>query len=127
MPGPSRSRQGDGPNERRAGAQRQRRTRRQPAVRHARRFSWSRRTGVAAALVLVVGGAVEFASQSLKGTGPGSSSVGAPPPPALTLLPPSTAVTRNASIDLTAVAPANLRNDQLYQVRIFDNDQPVVG
>ena len=66
-----------------------------------------------------------FASQSLNHPDPAANTVGAPPPPPLTLLPPASAITRNDSIDLTAVAPANLRNDQHYQVRVFVNDQPV--
>ena len=79
---------------------------------------------MAAALVLVVGGAVAFASQSLNHSDPGTTKVAPPPPPPLTLLPPATAVTRAGSVDLTAVAPANLRMDQTYQVRVFVNDQP---
>lgn len=79
---------------------------------------------MAAALVLVVGGAVAFASQSLNHSDPGTTNVAPPPPPPLTLLPPAAAVTRAGSIDLTAVAPANLRIDQSYQVRVFVNDQP---
>ena len=79
---------------------------------------------MAAALVLVVGGAVAFASQSLNHSDPGTANVAPPPPPPLTLLPPAAAITRAGSIDLTAVAPANLRIDQSYQVRVFVNDQP---
>jgi hypothetical protein len=124
MPGPSRSKQRGGPSDRRDGAQRQRRTRRQPPARHARRVSWSRRVGIAGALLLLAGGSIAFASQSLpKGTG--DAVVGAPPPPALTVLPPPDALTRSASLDLTAVAPQNLRHDQSYVVRIFVNGQPV--
>ena len=52
-------------------------------------------------------------------------SVGAPPPPPLTLLPPAVAITRNATVDLTAVAPANLRPDQHYEVRVFVNGNPI--
>src|SRR4051794_15930778 len=125
MPGPSRPSQSDGPNQRRAGAQRQRRTRRQPATRHARRISWSRRIGVAAALVLLVGGAVAFASQGLRGQDPGAANVGAPPPPPLTLLPAADSITRSDKVDLTAVTPTNLRHDQQYEVRVFVNDKPV--
>jgi hypothetical protein len=79
---------------------------------------------VAAALVLVVGGAVAFASQSLNHSDAGTTKVAPPAPPPLTLLPPAAAVTRAGSVDLTAVAPANLRSDQSYQVRVFVNDQP---
>jgi hypothetical protein len=81
--------------------------------------------GAAAALVLLVGGAVAFASQSVDRGGSAVASVGAPPPPPLTLLPPQQAVTRHDTIDLTAVAPTGLRHDQSYEVRVFINDQPV--
>jgi Bacterial Ig domain len=80
---------------------------------------------LAAALVLLIGGSIAFASQGLNHAGPSPSPVGAPPPPALTLLQPASTVTRASSIDLTAIAPANLRNDQQYQVRVFVNDTPV--
>jgi hypothetical protein len=80
---------------------------------------------VAAALVLLAGGAVAFASQSIDKDGAAQpTNVPAPPPPPVTLLPPTVAITRSASIDLTAVAPANLRHDQQYTVRIFVNAQP---
>src|SRR6187399_2385656 len=103
MPGPSRSAQRGGPSDRRAGAQRQRRTRRPPAARHARRVSWSRRVGIAGALVLLVGGSIAVASQQLdQGRGQTPVDVGPPAPPPLTILPPATAITRAATIDLTA-------------------------
>src|SRR3954447_23587287 len=100
MPGPSRSTQRGGPSDRRDGAQRPRRTRRQPAARHARRVSWSRRVGIAGALLLLVGGSIAFASQTL----PKGNDVvfGAPAPPPLTVLPPSPDVTRASSVDLMA-------------------------
>src|SRR4051794_1202124 len=124
MPGPSRSSQRGGPSSRRDGAQRQRRTRRQPAACHARRVSWSRRVGIAGALLLLVGGSIAFASQTLP-RGDTVVPVGAPAPPPLTILPPTLSVTRDNSVDLTAVAPQNLRPDQSYEVRIFANGQPV--
>jgi bacillopeptidase F len=74
--------------------------------------------------VLLIGGAVAFASQSLpKGNDP--AAVGAPPPPPLTVLQPAAAITRDDHVDLTAVAPANLRPDQHYEVRIFVNGSPI--
>src|SRR3954451_25068481 len=124
MPGPSRSTQRGGPSNRRDGAQRPRRTRRQPAARHARRVSWSRRVGIAGALVLLVGGSIAFASQTLP-KGSTDVAVGPPPPPPLTVLPPAAALTRTDSVDLTAVAPQNLRPDQKYEVRIFVNGDPI--
>src|SRR3954470_5660703 len=124
MPGPSRTKQRGGPSDRRDGAQRQRRTRRQPAARHARRVSWSRRVGIAGALLLLVGGSIAFASQTLpKGNTDVVGGAPAPPPPAVP--PPSPDVTRASSVDLIAVAPQNLRPDQSYEVRIFVNGQPI--
>jgi hypothetical protein len=82
--------------------------------------------GIAAALVLLVGGSIAFASQQLdKGRGQTPVAVGPPAPPALTVLPPAAAITRATTIDLTAVTPANLRDDQRYTVRVFVNDKPV--
>lgn len=75
--------------------------------------------------MLLAGGAVAFASQGLKGQDPATANVGAPPPPPLTLLPAAAAITRADKIDLTAIAPANLRHDQQYEVRIFVNETPV--
>src|SRR3954447_15010737 len=124
MPGPSRSTQRGGPSDRRDGAQRQRRTRRQPPARHARRVSWSRRLGIAAGLLLLVGGSIAFASQTLPKASP-ETVARAPVPPPLTILPPVTAVTRQDKIELTAVAPQNLRHDQAYEARIFVSGEPV--
>jgi hypothetical protein len=79
--------------------------------------------GVAAALVLLVGGSIAFASQTLNhGSDPGQAAVGAPPPPPLTVLPPASSTTRASTIDLTALASADLRRDQHYVVRVFVND-----
>src|SRR5688572_20235400 len=125
MPGPSRSAQSGGPSERRAGAQRQRRTRRPAPKRLARRVSWSRRAGLAAALVLLVGGAVAFAGQALDDGGQGPPAATAPPPPALTLLAPTAAITRGAGTDLVAIRPQGLRADQRYAVRVYVNGAQV--
>lgn len=126
MPGPSRSTQRGGPSTRRDGAQRQRRTRRQPAARQTRRVSYSRRVGIAAALVLLVGGSIAFASQSLDhGSKPAQLDPGPPPPPPLTILQPRVDVTRAKSVDLTAIPPINLRSDQQYSIRIFVNGQQI--
>ncbi len=81
---------------------------------------------MAAALVLLVGGSIAFASQTLDhGNDPKHANVGPPPPPPLTILPVTNSFTRAASIDLTAVAPSNLRSDQAYVVRVFVNDKQV--
>ncbi len=126
MPGPSRTTKSGGPSDRRAGAQRQRRTRRPAPKQLARRVSWSRRIGIAAALVLLVGGAVAFAGQAFD-NGPGRRPpASAPPPPALTLLAPAEPVTRRASAELIAVRPQNLRADQAYRVRVYVNGAQVI-
>ena len=51
---------------------------RPPPRRLARRVSWSRRIGIAVALLLVAGGSIAFASQALP-AGKGTSSSSAPP------------------------------------------------
>ncbi|HYI22092.1 MAG TPA: hypothetical protein VEX62_05575 [Candidatus Limnocylindrales bacterium] len=125
MPGPSkRTPQGDGPSDRRARAQRARRTRAAAKPRRlARRVSWSRRIGVAAALLLLVGGSIAFGSQALNQ--PGSRpSVGAPPPPAPTVIAPAR-LTRAADIDLAVSRPDGLRSDQEYLVRVYVNGEAV--
>jgi len=82
--------------------------------------------GIAAALVLVVGGSIAFASQQLdQGRTKAPVDVRPPAPPALTVLPPAAAITRASVIDLMAVTPTNLRDDQSYTVRVFVNDKPV--
>lgn len=76
--------------------------------------------------MLLVGGSIAFASQTLeRGAHPTQSDPGPPPPPPLTVLAPELSVTRADSVDLTAVAPAGLRADQRYTVRIFVNDRPI--
>jgi len=81
---------------------------------------------VAAALVLLAGGAVAFASQSFKpSSGPEVATATAPPPPAPALLAPSTTITRAGTVDLTVIAPANLRGDQHYVVRVYVNGNQV--
>lgn len=75
-------------------------------------------------MVLLVGGSIAFASQNLQhGNPPAQIDPGPPVPPPLTILPPSSAVTRADTIDLTAMTPPDLRSDQQYSVRIFVNDQ----
>lgn len=127
MPGPSRTPQRGGPSDRRAGAQRPRRTRRHVQKRQlARRVSWSRRIGAAAALLLLAGGSIAFAGQSLdRGRAADAANVAAPVPPPPTLLAPHANVTRVDHIDVTALQPRNLRRDQRYSVRIYVNGERV--
>jgi hypothetical protein len=80
--------------------------------------------GIAGGLVFLVGGSIAFASQTLPKASP-ETAARAPAPPPLTVLPPVAGVTRQDTIELTAVAPQNLRHDQAYEVRIFVNGQPV--
>lgn len=75
---------------------------------------------MAAALIIVAGGAVAFAGQSLN-RGTSQSSPSSPPPPPPTLLAPKAALTSSAHMDLTAMAPVGLRRDQSYVVRVYVN------
>ncbi len=47
--------------------------------------------------------------------------VGAPPPPALTLIAPTARLTQSAEIDLAVSRPDGLRSDQEYLVRVYVN------
>ncbi|MEP7158776.1 MAG: Ig-like domain-containing protein [Chloroflexota bacterium] len=87
-------------------------------------MSWARRIGLAAALLLLVGGAIAFAGGAL---GPGDGGSGArpsgPPLPAPTLLTPTQTLTRAARIDLTLTRPTGLADDVDYVVRLYVNDE----
>lgn len=78
------------------------------------------------ALVLLAGGSIAFASQTLDhGRGTDIVVATAPPPPPPTLLAPSVDITRADTIDVTALAPTNLRRDQHYVVRVYVNDAQI--
>ena len=116
MPGPSRSTQRGGPSNRRDGAQRQRRTRRQPAARQSA-AGWL----VAPRGLRGCHGPARGWLDCVRQPDPSSAAASrarlsqAPPaPPPLTVLPPTSSVTRADTIDLTAMAPPNLRSDQHY-------------
>src|SRR5690242_17013198 len=96
MPGPSQrsSRARGGPSQRRAGAQRPRRTsqataKRRGASPRVTKISWGRRVGLAFALLLVAGGAMVFAGGGLNAPPPksGSDSSAAPLPAPVILTP----------------------------------------
>jgi Bacterial Ig domain len=77
-------------------------------------------------LVLLVGGSIAFASQTLDhGRGAEVVVATAPPPPPPTLLAPSVEITRADTIDIVALGPMNLRRDQQYVVRLYVNDAQV--
>lgn len=77
-------------------------------------------------LLLLAGGAVAFASQSLNhGSGPDTATATAPPPPAPAVLAPASTITRADTVDLEVIAPANLRGDQHYVVRVYVNGDQV--
>lgn len=127
MPGPTHrsARARGGPSERRAGAHRPRRTR-QAAKRRAgaRRVSWSRRLGLAGALVLLVGGSIAFAGGALNTSdGAGATATG-PALPAPTILTPARTLTRDATIDLTLLRPTGLDPDAHFRLRIEVNGVP---
>lgn len=79
---------------------------------------------MAAALLLLVGGAIAFAGGAL---GPGSGGSDAkrsgPPLPAPALLTPTQTLTRAARIDVTLTRPTGLAADADYVVRVFVNDE----
>src|SRR5689334_10400483 len=131
MPGPSNrsSRARGGPSQRRAGAQRPRRTRQATAPRRhastrAPRVSWGRRVGLAIALLVVAGGAIVFAGGGLNAPAhnPGSSgSFAALPAPQM--LTPAVVLTRDSTIDLTVIRPSGLATGKNYTVRITVNGE----
>ena len=92
----------------------------------ARRVGWSRRIGVATALVVLVGAGIAFAGGALdKQAGDGTARTTAPRPMAPTLVAPDRALTRLAAIDLEGALPADLDRAGADLLRIFVNDQLV--
>jgi len=86
--------------------------------------SWSRRIGVAVALLVVAGGSIAFAGTSLVGAPDRDRpSATAPPPPAPTLLSAARPITRGSKTDVTAVRPLGLRQDQQYRLRVYVNGE----
>lgn len=87
-------------------------------------MSWGRRFGLAAALLLLVGGAIAFAGGAL---GPGNGGPGVRPSsrplPAPALLTPTETLTRAAKVDLTLTRPTGLSADAEYVVRLYVNDE----
>ncbi|HUP82929.1 MAG TPA: Ig-like domain-containing protein [Candidatus Limnocylindria bacterium] len=85
------------------------------------RISWSRRVGLAGALLLAVGGAMVFAGGGLNGSGghgPNSSSA---PLPAPQILAPAQTLTRDVAVDLSLTRPSGLDATADYAVRITVN------
>ena len=125
MPGPSRrSAPGPGSGDRRARAQRARQNRAtQPARRLARRVSWSRRVGIASALLLLVGSSIALAGGALNAIPRPRALVPVPPVPAL--LAASDELTRAEAIDVHVWRPSGLRADQRYVVRIYAGEELV--
>jgi hypothetical protein len=77
-------------------------------------------------MLLLIGGSIAFASQALDGSGRQNAAVAsAPPPPPLTLLAPATAVTQAARVDVNAIRPPGLRQDQTYVIRLYVNGSVV--
>jgi len=127
MPGPSHrsARARGGPSQRRAGAHRPRRTRQATDRRRgARRISWSRRFGLAGALLLLIGGSIAFASGALNAPSTGAGTNASNPPlPAPQILTPAQTLTREATIDLTLLRPAGLASGSDYSVRVSVNGE----
>jgi len=116
-----------GGNTRRQGARPARRAGRARNDRKlARRVGWSRRIGVATALVVIVGAGIALAGGALDNRGGDRSEPGrspAPPPAAPTLLAPELALTRLALIDIHGVLPADLDRGGADRLRIFVNEK----
>ena len=131
MPGPSHrsSRARGGPSQRRAGAQRPRRTSQATAKRRhvsARgpRVSWGRRVGLAFALLVLAGGAIVFAGGGLNAPARDLGSSGSYEAlPAPQILTPDVSLTRDATMDLTVVRPRGLKTGTDYKVRITVNGE----
>ncbi|HLB44923.1 MAG TPA: hypothetical protein VJK49_06005 [Candidatus Limnocylindrales bacterium] len=88
------------------------------------RVSWSRRIGLAGALVVLVGGSIALASGALGPGTPGSGTQSsAAPLPAPTLLAPAATITSADTVDLTLIRPTGLATGEDYQVRIFVNGE----
>jgi hypothetical protein len=85
------------------------------------RVSWSRRVGLAAALLVLAGGAIAFAGGALNGPGshdPGSTGR---PLPAPQILAPAQTLTRDSTVDLTLLRPSGLDPTSDYTLRIVVN------
>jgi hypothetical protein len=85
--------------------------------------SWSRRLGIAGALVLLVGGAIAFAGGALNNRPGAGTSASNPPLPAPAILTPAETLTREPSIDLTLLRPAGLESSGAYTVRVTVNGE----
>lgn len=124
MPGSSKRGASGGQKGRREGARpapRGSRTRNERNL--ARRIGWSRRIGVATALVLLIGAGIVFASSALRDPGGSGRNTGpsAPPPPPLTLVAPNPPLTRLATIDISGVLPTGLSPADADALRVFVN------
>ena len=111
---------------RRQGARPAGRWRARKETTQARRISFSRRIGVAAALVLLIGAGLALASGTFNGpTRRGEPPPSVTPPPALTLTQPDPAVTNVATIDVAGVLPPGLDRSTTNQLRVYVNAQLV--
>lgn len=91
----------------------------------ARRVGWSRRIGVATALVVLLGAGIAFAGGALDNRTAdrnGSASSTAPRPAAPTLLAPESALTSLAAMDIHGALPTDLDRADVEHLRIFVND-----
>jgi hypothetical protein len=78
---------------------------------------------VAAALLLLVGGSIAFASGALNGPAPGADTNASNPPlPAPQILTPAQTLTSAATIELTLLRPSGLAAQTQYDVRITVNE-----
>ncbi len=126
MPGSSKRADTKSKGTRRQGARPAGRSRKRKDPTHSRRFSFSRRIGVAAALVLLVGAGLALASGTFNGSGRrGEPPPSVAPPPSVTLTQPDPAVTNEATVDVAGVLPADLDRSTADQLRIYVNERVV--
>jgi hypothetical protein len=85
--------------------------------------SWSRRLGIATALLVLVGGSIALAGEALNAIPRARALVPVPPVP--TLVAGSDDLTRADAIELRVSRPSGMRADQRYVVRIYSGEKLV--
>ena len=89
----------------------------------ARRVPWSRRIGVAAAFVLLVGAGIAFAGNALNDSSkPGNGTPVIPPPAAPAITTPETTLTRRGTADVAGTLPNGLTNGA-NALRVYVNGE----
>ena len=78
---------------------------------------------MAAALLILIGGSIAFASGALTPSGTGEPASTSAPPPAPALVAPTDTITQADTIDLVVLRPDGLSRAEHYVVRVYVNDQ----